>query len=98
MKTTKAIAAAALAAAGLVHVYGAQEHITHMTVHGTFLLLLGIAQLGWTLLWLRWTTRAMALAGMMLSGGVVLLWLLLNGVEPPWPGHLPPRGIHFRRR
>lgn len=93
MKLLRISSFAALAAAGILHLMAAPEHIEHMTVHGLFLLLLGAAQVTWALVWLRWRTRPMILGGLALSGGIVLLWTLLLLVPSPFIGHL---ALHAR--
>ena len=63
--------------ASTVSKIGVRRADCYMTVHGAFLLFIGVAQVGWALAWLRWRTRPMVLSGLALSGGVLLLWILL---------------------
>lgn len=88
MKIARVGSLIALSVAGAVHVLAAPDHVQHMTVHGVFLLMVGVAQLAWVLIALKWQTRSVALAGIALSGGMLLLYLLLNSVPSPFPGHL----------
>jgi cytochrome c peroxidase len=93
MKKAIISAFACLAIAGTGHLFAAPTHMQHTTAHGLFLLFIGVAQVGWALAWLRWRTCLMALSGLALSGGVLLLWILLYTVPSPFVGHL---ALHAR--
>lgn len=93
MKIARVGALIALTVAGAVHLLAAPDHVQHMTIHGVFLLGVGIAQLSWVLVALKWQTRAVALAGIALSGGILLLYFLLYSIPSPFPGHL---ALHAR--
>ena len=88
MKKVTTIAFVCMAIAGAGHLFAAPAHMQHMTVHGLFLLVAGVAQVGWAVAWLRWRGRPMLLSGLALSGGVLLLWIMLYVVASPFPGHL----------
>lgn len=93
MKNAIISAFACLAIAGAGHLFAAPTHMQHMTAHGLFLLFIGMAQVGWALAWLRWRTRLMVLSGLALSGGILLLWILLYIVPSPFVSHL---ALHAR--
>ena len=93
MKKVITLAFVGMAVAGVGHIFVAPTHMQHMTVHGAFLLVVGVAQIGWALAWLRWRTRPMLLSGLALSGGVLLLWTMLYVVPAPFAGHL---ALHAR--
>lgn len=73
--------------AGLIHLFISPDHFSHAPAHGTFFALSGVLQVGWSLLalrsglrprrWLRW-------GGLILSGGMVALWLLTQWVQTPF--------------
>ncbi len=88
VKIARVGALIALTVAGAVHLLAAPDHVQHMTIHGMFLLDVGVAQLAWVLVALKRQTRSVALAGIALSGGMLLLYFLLNSVPSPFPGHL----------
>ena len=88
MKKVITLVFVCMAVAGVGHIFVAPTHMQHMTVHGTFLLVVGVAQFGWAVAWLRWRARPVLLSGLALSGGVLLLWIILYVVASPFPGHL----------
>lgn len=83
MKKVITLAFVGMAVAGVGHIFVAPTHMQHMTVHGAFLLVVGVAQVGWALAWLRWRLHAMLVSGLAPSGGVLLLWTMLYVVPSP---------------
>ena len=47
MKSLRGLSLLAMAAAGVLHLLAAPQHMTHMTVHGLALLGFGVLQLAW---------------------------------------------------
>jgi len=77
----------ALGVAGAVHLSIVAEHFGHTPAHGLFFLGLAVAQLGWTAanFWVRRYDRRLTLwSGLLLSGGVVIVWLLSHVVATPF--------------
>lgn len=79
--------------AGAAHIKIAPEHLEHTLIHGAFFGLLGLAQLAWTAanFWQRdfrsgWPLRA----GLALSGGVIVLWLLSHLIASPFSAEIHP--------
>ncbi len=73
-----------LVVAGAIHLLIAPEHYAHAPAHGLLFGALGLAQLGYVGLWWRRFGSALRLPGLMLSGGVVALWLLTHLVATPF--------------
>ncbi len=71
-----------LALAGVIHLLIAPEHYAHSPAHGLLFGAIGIAQLGYVGLWWRRFGPALRLPGLLLSGGVVALWLLSHLATP----------------
>ena len=78
----------AMAAASVLHLIAAPQHMAHMTVHGLALLVFGVLQVAWVAIAWRWWTRITMLIGIALSVGLILLWALLYGTPTTLAGHL----------
>jgi cytochrome c peroxidase len=77
----------ALALSGAAHLIITPEHFSHAPAHGLFFAVIGIMQIVWALWQVRpprppFTVRLSA--GMALSGGVIVLWLLTHAVSTPF--------------
>ena len=83
-----------MAAAGIIHLLAAPQHMAHMTVHGLALLIFGVLQVAWVAVAWRWWTRVAMLAGIALSVGLILLWALLYVAPTSFAGHLT---MHVRQ-
>ena len=88
MKSLRGLSLLAMAAAGVLHLLAAPQHMTHMTVHGLALLGFGVLQLAWVVVAWRWWTRITILAGIALSVGLILLWAMLYAMPTSFGGHL----------
>lgn len=98
MKTSlRNLALLTMAAAGIIHLVAAPEHMAHMTVHGVALLVFGVLQVAWVAVAWRWWTRIVMLAGIALSLGLILLWALLYTAPTSIIGHLALHARHFDR-
>ncbi len=78
---------AALAAAGIVHLLIAPDHFSHTPAHGTFFAVVGFTQLAWAMIGVARRPRmslAQYVSGMLLSGGVIVVWLLSHLVAVPF--------------
>lgn len=73
-----------LLVAGAIHLLIAPEHYTHAPAHGLLFGAIGLAQLGYVGLWWRRCGPALRMPGLLLSGGVVALWLLTHLVTTPF--------------
>lgn len=73
-----------LVVAGAIHLLIAPEHYAHAPAHGLLFGVIGLAQLGYVGLWWRRFGPALRLPGLLLSGGVVALWLLTHLVATPF--------------
>ena len=67
---------AALALAGVTHLLIVPEHFSHDLAHGTFFILIGIAQLVWAVAFWRSTSPILCWAGLAASGGTIAVWVL----------------------
>jgi len=79
-------ASLSIAASGIVHLAVVGEHSLHTPAHGLFFAALGVFQIGWAVAhwlmprrWLRW-------AGLVLSGGMVVLWSITRLYPAPFHG------------
>ncbi len=88
MKSLRGLSLLAMAAAGVLHLLAAPQHMAHMTVHGLALLVFGVLQLAWVVIAWRCWTRVTMLAGIALSVGLILLWALLYAMPTSFAGHL----------
>jgi len=95
MKSIRTLSLLAMAAAGVLHLLAAPEHMTHMTAHGLALLVFGVLQLAWVAVAWRWWTRITMLAGVALSAGLVLLWAVLYTIPSSFAGHLAMHARQF---
>lgn len=87
------IALITIAIAGLIHLYIAPEHWAHAPAHGLFFGLSGAAQLIWALLFRRQASRLLYIGGLVLSGGMVVLWLITQVWTPPFAAMAEPVDI-----
>jgi cytochrome c peroxidase len=71
-----------LLVAGAIHLLIVPEHFAHAPAHGLLFGAIGLAQLGYVGLWWRRFGPALRLPGLLLSGGVVALWLLSHLATP----------------
>ncbi len=78
------LAFAGLATAGWVHMDIVPFHFAHMPAHGIFFAFLGLAQLAYLPVLLRYPENRSTMGwGMMMTGGVVVLWGLTQlGITP----------------
>ena len=75
-----------MALSGLIHLAIITGHSLHAPAHALFFAVLGVFQIGWAVAygvlprrWLRW-------AGLVLSGGMIVLWALTRSLPAPFSG------------
>lgn len=86
----------AMGVAGLVHIRIAPEHLEHTVAHGLFFGLVGLAQLFWTAshFWKRNFQRgSSAQTGILLSGGVIVVWMISHWVASPFSTETHPSDV-----
>ncbi len=76
-----------IALAGLVHLIIAPAHYDHAPAHGIFFAIAGLIQCGWAVAFWRRPSLALYRAGLAVSGGLVVLWLLTLALPAPFGGH-----------
>lgn len=92
----KRIVPFAIATAGLVHLWIAPQHYAHAPVHGIFFVVAGLAQLAWAYLFLKKTDKNLYYSGLVLTGGLIVLWAITRVVVAPFhddPGEIDAAGI-----
>jgi cytochrome c peroxidase len=76
-----------LSCAGIIHLLIAPDHFSHAPAHGMFFAVVGLVQLTWAIIGIVRRDR-MSLAqyttGILLSGGVIVVWLLSHLVAVPF--------------
>lgn len=80
------IGGVAMATAGLLHLALAPVHLEHTVQHGYALYAVGVADVVWTVVWLRRRSRITAWAGIALSIGSLYLYAVTRVVPLPFEG------------
>lgn len=83
----------AIGISGAVHVRIAPEHLEHTLAHGLFFGVLGFTQLMWTAanFWSRkFRSGFMFWSGLLLSGGIIVIWLLSHFIASPFTSEVHP--------
>lgn len=78
------MAALGMLIGAVIHLWIMPEHLQHAPAHGIFFGVLGIAQLIWVGWWLWQPGVQKARLGLVLSGGVIVLWVLTQTVAIPF--------------
>lgn len=81
------IASLSLAAAGIIHIVLAPEHYSHAPAHGLFFAVAGVAQIIWAYAFWRQPTERLYYIGLILAGGLVVLWTLTRFLPAPFHHH-----------
>lgn len=82
------IASLSLAVAGIIHLVLSPEHYSHAPAHGLFFAGAGVAQIIWAYAFWRQPTERLYYIGLVLAGGLVVLWILTRFLPAPFH-HLP---------
>lgn len=81
------IASLSLAVAGIIHLVLAPEHYEHAPAHGLFFAVAGVTQLFWAYAFWRKPTERLYYVGLVLAGGLVVLWTLTRFLPAPFQHH-----------
>lgn len=90
------ISTLAIALAGVIHLGLAPEHYVHAPAHGIFFVLAGLAEIIWALIFWRRPSAGLYYAGLVLGGGLVVLWILTRLMTSPFeyePGPIDVSGL-----
>jgi hypothetical protein len=87
--TTQGCIALASVLAGAIHLAVAPEHLEEWWLYGTFFVVTGLFQLGYAATVLRWPTPLVALTGIAVNLGIVLIWVMSRTTGLPIT---PPEG------
>jgi len=80
----------AIAFAGFCHLVLAPLHYAHAPAHGIFFALAGVAEISWATVFLRKRTVAMYYAGLIMAGGLIVLWAITRLLPAPFHGSAEP--------
>ena len=85
MKSGRVVASAAffIIASGFIHLVIAPQHWSHSPAHGWFHLLSGGAEIVWAVLVWRKPSPALLRTGMVMAGGLIVLWLVTRVLPAP---------------
>jgi hypothetical protein len=82
--TLTRIASYTIAFAGVIHIYLAPQHFAHASAHGILFAVSGVAELVWAYLFLREPSERMYNLGIMLAGGLIILWAITRVLPAPF--------------
>jgi hypothetical protein len=88
--TIRWIAMLAVAFSGGMHLSMVPVQISHSVAHGSFFLVLGLAQVIWAFAFWRFPARVWCFIGLGLSGGIIVLWVLTQLVSVPYAAAAEP--------
>lgn len=91
--TIRWIALLAIAGSAGVHLSIVPVQFSHSVAHGSFFLLIGLAQFGWAVAFWRFPAKVWCFIGLGLSGGMVILWALTRLVSVPYAPSAAPIDI-----
>jgi copper(I)-binding protein len=86
----------AIAVAGVIHLVLAPSHYAHAPAHGIFFILAGIAEIVWAVVFWRRSSEKLYYGGVVLTGGLIVLWILTRFMTPPFehePGPVDASGL-----
>jgi hypothetical protein len=81
-----AVAAVAVAIAGVVHILIVPQHYQHAPAHGIFFLIAGLVEIAWAFAYFRTPSRRLLHVGIVLGASLLVLWLLTRSLPVPF-GH-----------
>lgn len=80
----------AVAFSGGMHLFIVPVQISHSVAHGSFFLVLGLAQVTWAVAFWRFPARVWCFIGLGLSGGIIVVWVLTQLVSVPYAAAAEP--------
>lgn len=86
----------AIAIAGIIHLVLAPAHYQHAPAHGIFFVIAGVGEILWAVLFWRRPSQPLYYAGLVLAGGLIVLWALTRFAIPPFehePGLVDASGL-----
>lgn len=95
-KMIRLITLVTIALAGLIHLALAPAHYTHAPAHGIFFVLAGTAEILWAYMFWKSPSARLYYAGLVLGGGLIVLWILTRFMIPPFehePGPVDASGL-----
>jgi hypothetical protein len=90
LTTIRWIAMLAIAFSGGMHLSIVPVQFSHSVAHGSFFLVVGLAQVIWAVAFWRFHARVWCFIGLGLSGGVIVLWVLTQLVSVPYAASAEP--------
>jgi hypothetical protein len=78
------LASITIAFAGLVHAFLAPEHFAHAPAHGIFFAVVGVLEIAWAYLFWRSQDEKVYYAGLVIAGGLVVLWIITRYLPAPF--------------
>lgn len=78
------IASISIAFAGVVHAYLAPDHFAHAPAHGIFFTVSAVVEIAWAYLFWRRQDERTYYAGLMIAGGLVILWAATRVLPAPF--------------
>lgn len=92
----KRVSIMTFALAGCIHLVLAPQHYAHAPAHGIFFIFAGIAEVIWAaMFWKRYSAKTYYI-GLILAGGLLILWVLTRFLTPPFehePGPIDAKGL-----
>lgn len=82
------LAAAAVAAAGIIHLIVVPEHWEHAPAHALFFIAVGLIELAWAVVVVWRPTFELMQIGALLAGSLIVLWIITRVLPAPF-GHGP---------
>jgi hypothetical protein len=78
------VASLAIGFAGFVHAFLAPEHYAHAPAHGLFFAFAAVVEIGWAYLFWRRPDERTYYAGLMIAGGLIVLWAGTRFIPAPF--------------
>ncbi len=79
-----ALASFAVAFAGIVHAFLAPQHFAHASAHGLFFAASAVVEIAWAYIFWRRQDEKTYYAGLMIAGGLVILWAATRVLPAPF--------------
>lgn len=82
------IASISMAFAGFIHAYLAPQHYAHAPAHGLFFAASAIIEIAWAYLFWRRQDEKIYYAGLIIAGGLIILWAATRVLPAPFEGEV----------